>query len=206
MTGPSAFVLSVRKDLRALLPVVLASVGVMAVGLLLDRRFVFGGYSALRLAGVTAYVLGVVALGALVVGHEYTHRTLGWLLIQPVSRRRLLLAKAGALAVALAVMLAAGAVFLGRAAALDMNLRSMAGQMYVTTSAHTVTTPWTLFLLPVVCAAFVAPWLTLVFRNVLAGIVFTIFLPAAVWLAADAVISTRFKASGYAPEDARVLA
>ena len=186
-------------------PALLASIGVMVAALLLGRQFAIGGYSALRLAGVTAYVVGAVAAGALVVGHEYGHRTVGWLLMQPISRRTLVLAKVAALGVALVVMVTAGAVFLATASSLDVRVWSVAGRWSVSTSAHTVTTPWTLLLLPLLCGAFVAPWLTMVFRNVLAGIVFTIFVPMFVWLVADAAISFRFKASGYAPEEARLL-
>ena len=41
------------------------------------------------------------------------------------------------------------------------------------------------FGLPLLCGLFVAPWLTMVCRNALAGIVFALAIPATVWIASD---------------------
>ena len=43
-----------------------------------------GPFSRFRILGTFAYLLGAAALGALAIGHEYIHRTLGVLLSQPV--------------------------------------------------------------------------------------------------------------------------
>ena len=205
MSRRSAFVLSVRKDLRAMAPALATSVGVMAVALLLGRRFSMSGYSVVRLMGLAAYVLGAVALGALSVGHGSAHRTLGWLLVQPVSRRSLLLSKGLSLAIVMLVLVIAGFLFLTISTTLDLRLGSMPGRMLVRTSTQSTGIPPALIALPLLCGLFVAPWLTMVFRNVLAGIVFTIFVPALVWLIADAVISLQFRSSGYAPSQMRDL-
>jgi hypothetical protein len=102
--------------------------------------------------------LGVAALGALSIGHEYRHRTLSLLLSQPRSRARLFLVKQGVLAAMLLTLAAvAGAV-------VDLRARESATLAFA--------------LLPVLCGLFVAPWLTMLCRNPLAGTVFAVALPA----------------------------
>ena len=88
----------VAKEIRALLPVWVASV--LAIG-----AAVLGAPRSHEL-GLIAYGFGSVALGAQSIGHEYTHRTLALLLSQPSSRRRLLLLKLAVLT-AMLLMLAA---------------------------------------------------------------------------------------------------
>ena len=68
------------KELRALLPVWIASAGAIAAAAL-------SGPSNHEL-GLLAYGFGSVTLGAQSVGHEYTGGTLTLLLSQPCSRRR----------------------------------------------------------------------------------------------------------------------
>ena len=69
------------------------------------------GVRATRALEIPAYFLGVAALGALSIGHEYSHSTLTLLLSQPRSRARLFLVKQGVLAAMLLTLAAvAGAV------------------------------------------------------------------------------------------------
>ncbi len=73
MTRVMPFPFAVTKEIRALLPTWLVCiVAVVAVGALGDPR--------LYALGLLVYGLGSVALGALLIGHEYTHRTLALLL------------------------------------------------------------------------------------------------------------------------------
>jgi len=103
--------------------------------------------------GAVAYVIGSVTLGSQSVGHEYTHRTLTLLLSQPVERRRLLLTK---LAVTSTLLLTLAAF-----------------------ASLTVLKPdeRQLVLGSILCGLFLAPLLTMVCRNALAGPVFAGAMP-----------------------------
>ena len=103
--------------------------------------------------GVIAYVLGSVTLGSQSVGHEYTNRTLTLLLSQPVERQRLLLTK---LAVTTALLL------------------TLAGFASLTVLAPDERQ---LILGSILCGLFLAPLLTMVCRNALAGPVFAGAMP-----------------------------
>jgi ABC-type transport system involved in multi-copper enzyme maturation permease subunit len=164
MSGPS-----VVKEVRALLPTWLACTVVTgAVALLHDRR--------LFVVGVLAYALGSVSLGAQSVGHEYTHRTLGLLLAQPVDRRRLLLTKVGVLAV-LVLTLTLGAAY----AFADVPFQRAWG----------ISTP-TVLLMTSLGALLVAPWLTLLCRGTLPGVIFTVALPGLLMLTGEALSLVRY--------------
>lgn len=115
--------------------------------------------------GILAYIVGAVGLGALSIGHEYTHRTLGLLLSQPVSRRRLLAMKVGVLAAMLLTLAA-----IANVAVFAFN---ESDQFRVGIWARA---------LPVLCGLFVAPWLTMLCRSALAGMVFSVALPGALWV------------------------
>ena len=54
--------------------------------------------------GLLGFAFGSVALGAQSFGHEYSHRTLGLLLSQPVDRRRLFFYKLAVLSVMLVTL------------------------------------------------------------------------------------------------------
>jgi len=154
------------KEFRGLSPAWLACLATMAVAAGLGGR--------MRAVGLAGYFLGAVTLGALSVGHEYTCRTLTLHLSQPARRERLFLEKLGVLA---AVLLASCAVaWLGL---FDPDVQRGLG-------AGWRTSWWVLaFGLPLLCGLFVAPWLTMVCRNALAGAVFALAIPAAVWVASD---------------------
>ena len=192
MTGKSAFALSLRKDLRAMSPALVASVVVMAAATALREVASSSDPAYFGFAATAAYVLGSIALGALSVGHEFTHRTLAWLLVQPTSRASLLKGKLAALGILLAVTAGAGWLLLSGVNGLDLRLPSIAGRMTVFATGARIDTPWSLLLLPLACSVFVAPWLTIWSRSVLAGIVFTTALPALSWLGASAALAAHY--------------
>jgi len=148
---------SVRKEFRALATPWLACFATLVAAA------AFGGGPSLGLA-VPAYFVGAVALGALSVGHEYSHRTIGLLLSLPVRRERLFLEKLGVLAALLLTLYAAAAVMMGDTA----RLHDAGGR---------ATERAAMLVLPVLCGLFVAPWLTMLCRGPVAGTVFSIAVP-----------------------------
>ena len=92
------------KEVRAALPIAAASLAGMALSAI-------PGDFQTRTAGLFIYATGAVVLGSHAVGHEFSSRTLPFLLSQPVERWRLLLVKQLVLAAMLAV-LALGALAL----------------------------------------------------------------------------------------------
>lgn len=139
----------VRKEMRAL---GLAWTGTAAACVLVavadQPRLIFSG----RLA----YFLGSVALAAMSVGHEYTHGTLPVLLSLPVDRRRLIIAKL------LAVL-----PMLGSLALLTLTI-GPGGPSFERGNVVGG--------LSVLAAGALAPWLTMLCRNPLAGGVFALGL------------------------------
>jgi len=148
------------KELRALLPLWAGCV-VMAWAGGMSDPFLFR-------AGFIAYLLGSAALGALSMGHEYTNRTLSLLLTAPISRPRIFAVKA---AVLLPMLITLGAIALIRLPAAPAG-REMSDTALVG-------------LLSLLSSAFLAPWLTMVCRNVIAGAVFALSIPAAVLLGSE---------------------
>lgn len=178
MTRAVLLPLGVRKEIRALLPAWLACAGAIGAAAALDG-------SGARTAAVLAYALGSVALGALSIGHEYTSRTLTLLLSLPADRRRLYLVKLGVL---IPMLLTLGALALGlhfKSRALDPDL------------ARTATIP----LLSVMCGLFLAPWLTMICRSPLAGVIFAIAIPGLIHIAGDVA---GFATYGFGPDAARL--
>ncbi len=169
MTRLNPLWLSVRKEAHALWPAWAAgAVTVAVVGLLADSR--------LSMPGRLAYFVASVTLAALAIGHEYTHRTLSLLLSCPVDRQRLLGAKLLAL---VPMLLTLGAL------------------------AFTVIPPGLPFdhgasdaALSTLCAVLMAPWLTMLCRNPLAGVVFAIGATGMLHIAALAVVIARYELIG----------
>jgi hypothetical protein len=164
MTRSARLRLRVAKEIRELAPAWLACLLAMAAtaaGALDDSLGL----------GMLAYFLGMSALGALSIGHEYSHRTVSLLLSQPARRADLLLVKLGVLA------------------AMLLTLRAVAGAVLFTPSGSlgglgsSPSRPpepeivWAVLWLPVLCGLFVAPWLTMLCRSSIAGTVFTMSLP-----------------------------
>ena len=154
----------VLKEGRALAPIWLGAVVTIVVG-------AKAGWLPVALF---AFVLGATALGVFSIGHEYAHRTMTSLLAQPLTRSRLLLSKVVVLAPLLILLSVIAAVVLLRAAGMERVLGS-----------GPVGARWRLAVVVLTPALglCVAPWLTMVFRNATAGLVFTLAVPAGLWIA-----------------------
>jgi ABC-type transport system involved in multi-copper enzyme maturation permease subunit len=162
----------VAKEIRALLPLWLATLLALAAAILWRQR----SYSDI---GLIAYVAGVVSLGAHAIGHEYGHRTLPALLAQPIARWRLFATKI--------LVAAAMAGVLAAAAAAVFAADSSPGN---DTAAYVI--------MPILAALFLAPLFTLLCRNTLAGAVLGVSAPLMVWIAAILVAWWGFGTSGEA--------
>ncbi len=115
------------------------------------------------------FILGAVALGALSIGHEYLHGTLSPWLALPVSRWQLAAAKLAALVPLLASL--AILATLGLVAANGVPAAGLFRLELLTIG------------LPLIYGLIVAPWLTMVARGPLGGVVFTLAIPLVVGLA-----------------------
>ena len=150
MTAATLSSAPLSKEIRGLLPVWAACMAALA-GAFLSRS-----NDLLLNAAIVAYIVGPLALGAQSIGQEYAYRTLPMLLSQPVDRRRVLFLKFAVLAVMVLTL-----------AALASNvLKDVARQ----------TGMWRQFsvqVLPVLGGLFVAPWVTMICRSSLAGILAT---------------------------------
>jgi ABC-type transport system involved in multi-copper enzyme maturation permease subunit len=146
------------KETRELLPWWLgAMAAITAAGFLLRESHDFA-------RGLTMLVFAAAAcgLGGLSIGQEYSHRTLGALLAQPISRAAVLGIK---LLVLAGFLLALGVTAF---ACLGVNaVRNSSGL------------PLALIVAVLGSGFFLGPWLSMVGRGPLAGMVFSIALPAA---------------------------
>jgi hypothetical protein len=162
MSGPLTALAS--KECRALLPVWAAA------------AFTIGADTALRGTamhsliplGMFAYIVGSLALGTHIIGHEFTNRTLASLLVQPCRRSSMLLTKASVLAVMLI--------------ALGLIARVVLFQSLARTLGNFPRYP-TLYL-PLIGGFCVAPYLTMRLRSQMASLVFTASIPAMTYLLA----------------------
>ena len=166
----------------ALLPVRLAKevhgllLAWLAAAVSMGTASALGG--PMRAVGLVAYFIGATALGALSVGQEYNHRTMTLLLAQPTRRARVWLDKFVVLTAMLLALAAIAGPWL-----FDSDLR------------RELVSPeggfgWTvMFGLPIICGLFLAPWMTLVCRNTLAGIVFALAIPATLWGSSEWITS-----------------
>jgi hypothetical protein len=129
-------------------------------------------WSAVRLdpVAVIAYVFGAVAIGAHVVGHEYSHRTLAVLLAQPVRRATTLAIKLAVVAVALVALTAVASA--GPYSPIQRF------------PAHTTLDSRVIYL-PTLMGLTLAPYLALVARSTLGGAVFSIGVPGALLVLGD---------------------
>jgi hypothetical protein len=158
----------IAKEVRALLPAWLGSVAVVGV-------LAAAGRGAPHELGVLFYGTACAGLGALSIGHEYTNRTLSTLLAQPASRARLLLLKLAVLAVMLVTLSAVG----------------WRAELFPPRVALPIVG------LSVLCALFVTPWLSMLFRSPVAGAVFTMPVPAWIWVIADALAGESVKLAAF---------
>jgi hypothetical protein len=142
---------ALEKEVRALLPTFVAS----AAAVMLGAQVTF---SAARPFVVAAFCWGVLALGAHSIGHEYAHRTLPLILAQPASRNRILAWKAlVVLPMVLGLTMIAGACL--RPAGFETIWRADGLEA--------------LLVFAPLSAISVAPWLSMLGRGTLPGIVFT---------------------------------
>ncbi len=153
----------VAKELRALLPLALVTT-LLGLVLLLCVSFLYfvvgwnqSDNDVLVLIPAMGYSVGLVALGATAFGHEYAYRTVGLFLIQPMPREALLRSKLRVLLPVLAVSALPG---------LGTYLFALDGGVLL------------LWLAVLLSSVLVAPWLTLLCRSTLAGVVFTFALPS----------------------------
>ncbi len=171
MTRSGALWVSVRKETRALFVVWAACA--MALGL----SGGLGDPSRYR-AGLLAYGFGAIALGAQSIGHEYTHGTLGLLLLQPVNRQRLFLIKLSVLAAMLLTLAAVAWII------------PFYDQAFLPASiqdgpAVTIDRDWVgmpVLVLASLCGLCLAPYLTMLCRSPLAGVVFTVPVAGHLWI------------------------
>jgi ABC-2 family transporter protein len=175
---------AVSKEVRALLPAWLACTATVAAGGL-------AGSMQLLPIAMFACVLGTVALGAHAMGHEYTHRTLGLLLSQPSTRPRLFLTKISVLGAMLSLLMAVAWVTIIEGPLSD-RVRGFNDPR--------------LALLITMCGLFVAPCLTMICRNPLAAVVFTISIPGVLLVAGELLAIARFGFGAYAQVDRARLA
>ena len=165
------------KEIRALFPAWMACVlAIGAIGLIGDPR--------LYALGLLASGFAAVALGAQSIGHEFTHRTLALFLTQPARRGRLLVIKLAVLA-PMVIALSALAWVAVMTPFLEHSARGARpwGDSWP---------PTVVILLPMLCALFVAPLLTMVCRSPLAGMVFAVMVPVLVGLTGQLLATLRF--------------
>jgi hypothetical protein len=169
VTAATFLPFGVTKEIRALLPTWLASMLVLVAARMLgDPKFYAMG---LLVCGFAA-----VALGALSIGHEYTHRTLALLLAQPSTRARLLLTKLLVLVPMLLTLTVTAWVGLLNPLHGQLNVRGPGGGSW--------STPVVIFL-PILVSLCLAPLLTMLCRSALAGMVFSVCVPPLMVLAAQ---------------------
>ncbi|MFA5907706.1 MAG: ABC transporter permease subunit [Vicinamibacterales bacterium] len=153
-----------RKELRALWPPwAVAAISIGALALMSNGRDA-------DLAWVALY-LGALTLTGLSIGHEYSNGTLAMLLSQPVERRRLLLVKLGAALPMVALLVAVAVAVLP-----PTDSRG----------------PSELPFLALLCGLVAAPWLTMVCRGPLAGILFASSITALAHIAAEVAMVLRY--------------
>ncbi|MEO7192101.1 MAG: hypothetical protein ABI051_13700 [Vicinamibacterales bacterium] len=198
MTRRSPYALLLKKEVRAILPAFVAITAVLGAAALLED-------SLLRFAALTAAVLGPAAFGALSMGHEYTYGTLVLALSRPVSRQALLLVKGMAVIAAIVLLSLLVMLLLGRVPLVNLNVTYFLGRTTVSASTAQFDTARTVLVLPVLCGVFLAPWLTLMCRSTIAGVIFTAALPALTWLGAAAVLAARYGIGAPIPHEAERL-
>ncbi|MBI5801769.1 MAG: ABC transporter permease [Verrucomicrobia bacterium] len=154
------------KEARALLPFWAAMVGLTGLPALLGLR---EGVAI----SIAAYVFGCALLGSVIIGQEFQHRTMGLLLSQPVSRRRLWWERMFVLGAAL-LSLVLWLILLG---ALKWHLSPFRFRSDDDQFAAIVC-----LLLPLFLGFCTAPMLTLLARGTIGGIALTFLCPWVVFL------------------------
>ena len=157
-----------KKDARALLPAWFAAVAAQSIAAIAPG----GDWYSWETFALLTYSGAVLEIGALTVGHEYTHGTVSSLLALPIRRRKVFLIK---FAIAGSLILSLGGIV--------WTLRVLPSPPIV--------------VLPVLGAFFLAPWLTMLCRSPLAGAVFTVAVAAILFLVSQVIAA---KIYGSTPE------
>jgi len=155
---------AIRKELRAVGPAWLVCLLALLVTASLLDADVAQDWT------IAVYVFGATALGALSMGHEYIDGTLSLLLSQPRPRAHIVLLKLGVLVPALLTL----------------------GALYMVLGSAAPNVRGVVFVTPLLCGLFIAPWLTMLCRNPLGGIVFTTAVPGMLLFISQIAASTRF--------------
>jgi hypothetical protein len=161
------------KECRALLPVWATGAGVAIAVLLAGYPWPPALNDVWMLArDVAPVVFGIVPilLGAQAIGHEFSNRTLGTLLTQPVARSRLFVVK---IAVLSGAVLSAGVLSFFAYGRLKP---AVYADLVTVGLAEFLIQP--LILIPLLGGLVLAPWLTLVTRTPLGGVVLSLAVPA----------------------------
>lgn len=161
MSAAALLPLPIYKECRALVLPWLACMACMLAMAVTDSPRVFGPLAFM------AYLVGTVALGALCIGHEYTGRTLSLLLTLPVRRERLLATKLGVLTGMLLMLWLVADAFVFSLIPAPEDVKQVVS------------------LVPLLCALFLAPWLTMACRSPIAGAVFALTIPGVLGLVGD---------------------
>jgi hypothetical protein len=176
-----AFRLQAAKELRALLPwwagTIVAMLSCSALSGMVESPH--DSYRIL-LAGILIHVAGAAALGALSIGHEYSHRTLSALLAQPVGRRQLLVIKFTVLAPMLAALGVTGLFALASDPVFLLGAGAAPGSGAPDEIAAEAARRASVFV-PAILGLTLAPWLTMMGRGPMAGTVLSLGVPALAW-------------------------
>ncbi len=149
------------KEARALLPMWAAMAGLIAVPFLLPQK------QPMDFA-IPAYWLGCALLGSVCMGQEFQHRTMGLLLSQPVSRRRLWWEK----------MVSLGAAMFGLFVWMELLWGTEVGQVpgFVGSGEELLKLIY-LLVLPWLIGFCTGPALTLLARSIIGGVAMTFLCP-----------------------------
>jgi ABC-type transport system involved in multi-copper enzyme maturation permease subunit len=137
-------------------------------------------------AALLTFIAGSAALGVFSIGHEYAHRTLTTFLAQPLNRSRLLLSKVIVLAPLLALLSLVTAAVVLQADGIERVFgAARIGALAPQPIDEALISGWqvAIVVLTPLLGLCVAPWMTMLCRNVTAGWVFTLSIPAVLWIA-----------------------
>jgi ABC-type transport system involved in multi-copper enzyme maturation permease subunit len=179
---------AMNKEIRAIAPGWLACIVSFGIAALAA-----GG--AWRGLVIPVYFLGSIALGALSMGHEYSGGTLTLLLSQPRRRESLFLLKMGVLGLLLLTLSAVAWMA-------SLNAPAAAGFPAILRAGGA---PWQTFVIPLLCGLFIAPTLTMLCRNPLAGMVFTVATTGLVVLVGEVFTARNYGVAPTTASDAMAL-
>lgn len=169
------------KEARALLPMWAAMAALIALPFLIRAEQPMS-------YAIAAYWFGCAVLGPVIVGQEFQHRTMGLLLSQPVSRRRLWWEKMVVLAVSLICLLVWMEVLWG--------VEVGRVPVFAATGEILFKSLWLLFL-PLLLGLCTGPVMTLLARGIIGGAALTFIGPWFLFLLCMAVFHDRYARTGW---------